>query len=87
MVFDERKSAINFQKHGVTLAESEMFDLANALVVEDDREQYDETRYNALGFYSGNLYHLTFTIVQGTIRAISFRKATSSERTLYAEHA
>ena len=59
--------------------------MTSALIEVDDREEYDEVRYNALGFIAASLYSFTFTIRDEAVRAISLRKATKKERDLYAE--
>lgn len=45
----------------------------------DDRKDYGETRYRALGFMEERLHALVFTETQVGIRVISFRKANQRE--------
>ena len=45
--FDPAKDAANIAKHGVSLAAAAEFDIR--AVVRDERRDYDEDRFNALG--------------------------------------
>lgn len=52
----------------------------------DDRKDYSEIRFGALGFLDARLHLLVFTeVAPNIIRAISLRKATPQERNEYAE--
>ncbi len=51
----------------------------------DDRKDYGETRYRAIGFLEERLHALVFTETQVGIRVISFRKANQREERLYEE--
>jgi uncharacterized DUF497 family protein len=77
---------MNIRDHGISLRPAEVFDFDSALFDLDDREDYGEIRWNALGFLDARLYSLTFTKVKdGVIRAISLRKATTPERKRYGQ--
>jgi uncharacterized protein (DUF4415 family) len=54
----------------------EEFEWEGAVVSEDMRFSYPETRFNALGFIGERLHIVCFTAIPGGIRVISFRKAT-----------
>ncbi len=84
--YDADKDVINLKKHGVSLQAAENFDMITALLEVDDREDYGELRYNAIGFLSAALYSLTFTVRDEEIRPISLRCATKIERNRYAEN-
>ena len=86
ITFDPRKDAINRKKHGISLAQAEKFDRETAVVVVDDREDYGEVRYRALGFLEARLYSLVFTQHGEDIRVISLRKATRHEAKEYKEN-
>ena len=45
----------------------------------DERFDYGEIRYRALGFIDGRLYALVFVETSEGIRVISFRKANKRE--------
>lgn len=51
----------------------------------DDRKDYGETRYRALGLLEERLHALIFTETQVGIRVISFRKANQREERLYEQ--
>ena len=53
-------------------------------VIEDDREDYGETRYEAIGLMNGNFVVVVYTDLNDTtIRIISLRRCTSKERRIY----
>jgi uncharacterized DUF497 family protein len=84
--FDPTKDAKNIRDHGISLRRAEEFDFDAANFDIDDREDYGEVRWNAIGFLHGRLYSLTFTeLADGVIRAISLRKATTPERKRYGQ--
>ena len=49
----------------------------------DDRRDYRETRFIALGTYDGEVLCVVFTERDGDIRLISARKASKHEREKY----
>jgi uncharacterized DUF497 family protein len=49
----------------------------------DDRRDYRETRFIALGTYDGEVLCVVFTERDGDIRLISARKASKHEREIY----
>ena len=69
--WDERKRALNLRKHGV--------DFAAAATIVDDRRDYGEKRYRALGAVAGRFYVIVFTRRGEHIRIISARKANARE--------
>ena len=78
--FDPAKDAINIEKHGLSLARADEFDMAGALIVADTRFDYGEDRFNAYGLLDGKLHALTFMVRDGNVRAISLRPASRKER-------
>ena len=60
--------------------------MTSAAIEVDDREDYGEVRYNALGFLNAGLHSLTFTVRGAIVHAISLRRATRQEETIYAEN-
>jgi len=84
-IWDERKRAGNYAKHGVDFAIAERFEFDTALVLIDDRKDYGEPRYRAFGVLDGRLHVLVFTARGGRIRVISLRRANHRERRNYAE--
>ena len=57
--------------------------MAAALVREDDRFDYGETRYIAFGEIDDALHCLVFTFRGSKVRAISLRKANKRENIRY----
>ncbi len=52
-------------------------------VVEDNRKNYGETRYNMLAKVEGRIFHITFTERGKVIWIISARKANKREQRRY----
>jgi uncharacterized DUF497 family protein len=83
VAFDPEKDARNIAKHGISLVQAEEMDMAAALVREDDRFDYGETRYVAFGEIDDTLHCLVFTFRGSRVRAISLRKANNRENSRY----
>jgi uncharacterized DUF497 family protein len=81
--FDPAKDRINQQKHGIALAAAANIDLESAIVIEDRRFNYGETRFIAYGPIDGRLHVLWFTMRGNVIRAIGLRRANRRERIRY----
>jgi uncharacterized DUF497 family protein len=77
--FDDKKDALNCEKHGVSLADAAYMDFDTALVREDDRQDYGERRWLAAGMIGDRLHIMAFTMRGGTVRPISLRKANRRE--------
>ena len=83
--YDPAKDVINQGKHGVSLIMAAQIDWLTALEAYDDREDYGEDRYRAVGFIGERLYFVAFTD-RGELRhIISLRKATAREVRDYVE--
>lgn len=59
------------------------FDWDSAMVALDDRYDYGEDRYQAVGFIDNRLFVVVFTIRGDDIRVISLRKANNREQKRY----
>ncbi len=68
---------------GLSFEQAAAFDFETALVRADDRREYGETRYVALGKMGERLHVLCFTETSDGIRVISFRKANDREMKRY----
>jgi uncharacterized DUF497 family protein len=83
--FDPAKDEANIAKHGLSLQAAERFDWDTAFEREDDRFDYGEVRFVALGMIGDRLHVLVFT--EGShddaIRAISLRPAEKHEARFY----
>lgn len=88
--FDPQKSATNVSERGLPFSMVELFDWSGALIVEDNRIDYGETRYQALGYIETHLYMVVFTPREQdgipTLHVISLRKANQRERKRYESH-
>ena len=85
--FDPAKDAINRAKHGGSLQAVTSFDWDTALEREDDRFDYGEVRFVAIGLIVARLYVMAFT--EGSdddaLRIISLRPAEKHETRFYYE--
>ncbi len=82
--WDEEKARSNLTKHGVSfLTAAEIF--ANETLERiDDREDYGEVRWIALGRVDTEVYRVVFTWRgENLIRIISAQKASRDEREIY----
>lgn len=82
--WDDEKAAANFAKHHVSfLTAAEIFD-NETLERIDDREDYGEVRYIALGRVETDIYRVVFTWRgESLVRIISAQKARRDEREIY----
>ncbi len=83
--WDARKRAANLLKHGLDFADVAALAWETARVLVDDRRDYGEVRYRAVGLYVEQLHFVAFTIRGDKIRVISFRKASAKETRLYGK--
>jgi uncharacterized DUF497 family protein len=82
--WDEDKAAANLDKHGVSfLTAAELF--ANEMIEKvDDREDYGEVRFIALGRVELDVYRVVYTWRGDMlVRIISAQKASKHEREFY----
>ncbi len=83
--FDPAKDDINRAKHGISLQAATGFDWDTALEREDDRFDYGEVRFVAIGLIDARLYVMVFT--EGSdvdaVRIISLRPAEKHETRYY----
>ena len=83
--FDPAKDATNIAKHGLSLRAAERFDWDTALEREDDRFDYGEIRFVAVGLIGDRVHVLVFA--EGShdyaVRAISLRPAEKHEVRFY----
>jgi len=86
LTYDPAKSTRNEQERGMPFALAADFDWSAALIVEDLRQDYNERRFQALGFIGEHLCMLVFTPREGAVHVISLRRANQRERNRYATH-
>jgi len=77
--YDEAKNARNIAERQLSFEQVRGFDFDNAVVTQDVRKNYPETRYIALGMLDARVHVLCFTPIAGGVRVISFRKANARE--------
>ncbi len=87
--WDERKSASNLRKHGVSFHEAEaVFTDENALLADDPDHSTDEDRFVLIGVSHSLRVLLVFHCYrrsEDVIRIISARKASRAERAQYEQ--
>ena len=83
--FNPAKNQANLAKHGVDMALAEKFEFETAIIGIDDREDYAETRYTAIGYITGRLHVLIFAMRGSVLRVISLRKANRREQQSYEQ--
>jgi uncharacterized DUF497 family protein len=83
--WDDAKAAANLRRHGVAFSAIEDFDWSTAFVVTDERFDYGEERWLAIGMIGSRLHSAAFTMRKNRIRIISLRVAEPRERRLYHE--
>jgi uncharacterized DUF497 family protein len=83
--FDPAKSERNRKERGLPFERAADFGFADALLAVDERKDYGELRYVALGLLDDRLHVLCFTETQEGIRVISLRKANAREVARYGK--
>ena len=83
--YDPAKDDINRAKHGVSLKAATDFEWDTALEREDDRFDYGEVRFVAIGLIDARLYVMVFTkgSDDDAVRIISLRPAEKHEMRFY----
>ena len=81
ITYDPAKCERNTAERGLSFELVRAFDWSVALVLEDQRQDYGERRFQALGFIGDRLYMLVFTPRPGAVHVISLRKANKREVT------
>jgi uncharacterized protein len=77
--YDLAKNENNIVVRQLSFEQVVAFDFSTAVIKQDVRKPYPETRYVAVGFLCNRLHVLCFTPVATGIRVISFRKANPRE--------
>ena len=85
--WDTQKSQTNLIKHGINFEFASLLFFEDYLCQFDNRFNYGEDRWQALGEVYGIVLFVTYTITrQEKIRLISARKATKKERKIWQEY-
>jgi uncharacterized protein len=85
--FDASKNERNIALRGISFELAMAFEWDGALIVEDVRRDYGESRFQALGRIDGRLHMLVFTPRKGKTHVISLRKANEREVKRYEAQA
>lgn len=86
--YDPRKDAANIAKHGLSLADAPLvFNAPDKLTLQSPRADEARLMDIALVEVAGVVLVLVYVMREpDTVRAISLRRASKQERTLYAEN-
>ncbi len=82
-VWDDRKNALNREKHGVDFERIHDADWRGALASHDTRKDYGEVRIAAYVPIHARLYVVIYVKRGNVRRIISLRKANARERSFY----
>lgn len=83
IVWDRKKSAINYRKHGIRFEDAALvFADDNLIVSRDEKHSRDEDRWQAIGMVEDILL-VVYTERSEALRLISARAATPNERSEY----
>ena len=83
--WDEAKRESNLRKHGLDFRDAAQVLEGYTLELEDDREDYGEFRYIAVGLLRFMVVVLVYTPRENIYRIISMRKADSDEENFYRQ--
>ena len=83
ITFDPAKNEKNIAQRGLSFELAAELEWNTALIREDVRRDYGETRLRALALLQGRLHAVVVTPRQEELRVISFRKANRKEERLY----
>ena len=78
--WDESKRQSNIRKHGVDFLDAAAIFANDTFEIRDDREDYGEERWIAIGHADGAVYRVVYTIRVDVIRIISAQKASRRDR-------
>ncbi len=81
--FDPTKNERNIFDRGLPFTLARDFEWDSALIFRDDRRNYGEPRFKALGYIDGRLFVLVYTPRFPAIHVISLRKANQREVRLH----
>ena len=85
ITFDPVKNERNVRLRGLSFEQAADFAFDSALFAVDERREYHETRFVAMGLLGSRVHVLCFIEMPDGIRVISLRKANSREVNRYAQ--
>ena len=83
IVWDESKNRLNVEKHRLDFADALEVLSDPHLVCEDNRKDYGEQRFIAVGYLRGRMVVIVYAMRHSTYRIISMRKANVREQQTY----
>jgi uncharacterized DUF497 family protein len=83
--FDPAKNERNIAERGLPFELAAELEWETALIIEDSRRDYGETRLRVLALLHGRLHAAVVTPRKNELRVISFRKANRKEERLYEQ--
>jgi hypothetical protein len=82
--WDETKAKMNLEKHGVSFLTAAAIFQNERLERVDDREDYGEVRWIALGRVDIEVYRVTYTWrTENLVRIVSAQRASKDEEEIY----
>jgi len=85
ITYDPKKNERNIELRGLSFELARQFDFTKALIIEDERRDYSERRFQAFGPIYSRLHVLVFTPTGVGLRVISLRRANRREVKRYEE--
>jgi len=85
ITFDPAKNERNLRLRGLSFETVADFNFESEVFAIDDRKEYPEMRFVALGLLGDRVHVLCFAEISDGIRVISLRKANSREVRRYAQ--
>lgn len=86
ITFDPAKNDRNIAERGLSFEQVAQLEWDSALLAEDIRRDYGETRVRVLARLNGRLHIAVVTPRGEELRVISFRRASRKEERIYAQH-
>lgn len=86
IIFDHAKDTANQSKHGLSLSDAEKLEWEDALIWQDTRRDYGESRMIALSVIGERLYCVVYVDREDARRIISLRKANQKEFDQYEKN-
>lgn len=86
ITYDKIKNQRNIDERNLPFELANQLDWQSAKIEEDQRFDYGETRYIALGLIKERVHIIVFTQTSNGIRVISFRKANKREVKHYEQN-
>ena len=83
--WDKEKRQQNLLKHGIDFLYAAQIFEGETVTIVDDRQDYGETRYLAVGTVAGELFAVVYTLRGDVIRLISARRARKKEYERYQD--